>query len=375
MWGAPTRSSPRERDSRHRKPSKPSGEGANLASKEEKAEVQGQKEDQEDKEERTEEQGGSHKIGKGSKEARGAPRQAPLQPTHVGMLLQHLQPSHKNLVLWMWWALLILPNLCTTASQVPQDKGQQIAMEDGRQTPAEERQCSHTLWQDKWAVGTFHASKGNHVNDTLTHISLHEGKRQREEGGRARSRRGQAACAGADGCRSARGPEGSAKEVDQGGTRDHTRRCEKIEEVQEPQVGQLSEELGNLEKTLKEYKVIAKTNWQQQMGLYRQKKKSLLTQLKEAKKNLEEVQKEVQERTANAGATEDIPDSEIEEDKEEEAAVPPWEEGQEEEDEEEEDPDEEMTVEDLGNGKRSKSLMPFGGRKLHKREGGGKGKA
>ena len=231
MWEAPTRSSLRDHSSRNRKTA---GKRAYVASQEKSSKIKSEEEDPESKEERSEGQGGSHKVGKGPKEVGRAPRPTPLQPPHVGMLLQHLQPSHKNLVLWMWRALLILPILCTTASQVPQDKGQQIALEASRQGPAEEGQCSHTLWQDKWAVGTIHTGKGNHVNDTPTHFSLNEGTRQREERGRAGSRRGQATCAGTDGCRSAGGPERSAKKVDQGRTRDHTRRCEEIEEVQEP---------------------------------------------------------------------------------------------------------------------------------------------
>ena len=154
--------------------------------------------------------------------------------TNVGLHMQHLQQTNKNMVFWLWSTLLLLPIIYTTAGQVPQAKDQQIALEASRQCTAEEKQCPHTLWQDKWAMGTVYTGKGHHIHDSPAQLIFSKGEGQRQERRRTGSRGGQAACAGTDGCRSARRVERSTEEMDQRRTRDHTRRCQKTEEVQEP---------------------------------------------------------------------------------------------------------------------------------------------
>ena len=130
------------------------------------------------------------------------------------------------------------------------------------------------------------------------------------------------------------------------------------------QVGQFQEDLWEMDRTWQEFKATAKKNWDQQRELYQEKRRKLVEQPKEVKTKLEDLQKEVKARTAKAGAAEEVQDVEEEEKEEEDQEVPPWEEEEEEGEEDDAEEDEDMTVEDLGNGKRAKSLLPFGGRKL-----------
>ena len=133
------------------------------------------------------------------------------------------------------------------------------------------------------------------------------------------------------------------------------------------QVGQFKEELESLDRKWKEFKNSAQKNWEQQKEMYQGKRTKLVEQLKEAKQKLEVHQKEVKERTAKTAVSEEERESEEVEKEEEEGEVPPWEEEEEEKEEEDQEEDEDMTVEDLGNGKRAKSLLPFGGRKHQKK--------
>ena len=156
--------------------------------------------------------------------------------SHVGMFMQYLQPTHKNLVFWLWWTLHVLSNLHQTAAQVHRDQVEQIALEECWKAQCTEGECTHTFWQDQRTLGAVYAIEGDKCIDCCAKVSSNEGQeRGKGEGkeGSTGSRRSQATCTSAHGGRSARGIERATQEVDQRRARNHTWRCEEAQKVQD----------------------------------------------------------------------------------------------------------------------------------------------
>ena len=309
------------------------------------------------------------------KETRGTPlkTKVPDPQPHVDMRLRHLQSPNANMVLWMCRTLLLLPILCQAAPQTAQVQAEQIPLEKTRQgthTPKTNALTPFGRSKEPWEPTTPAKVTTSMIavpSSAATRDKREEREKENKEEAQDQEEMKQHVQALVDAGVPQELREQLKKWIKEEPELTHgdVKKLRKYKAI----VSQKEEELMTMDKKWQEFKQAAEKNWVQQRNLYQSGRKELLKQLKEARQKLGEHQKEVKERTAKTGPAEEDEESEKEDKEEEDQGVPPWEDDEEEKEEEEEEEDEDMTVEDLGNGKRSKTLLPFGGggRKIQKK--------